>query len=161
MERKALTHKPTGTLYKDISMASPIISLVSLCSHLSFPLPPSKKPLPIQYSSQSYAHSCHSPRDSMSSNTIHHPAIVKHRTQTKGHLGDIYIQDFDPKGHYITLVTRPPPKGEDVEVQLHFNPPLGSIFEVRPRLYYWRDEALKHFKVVCISFSDFWFIPLL
>ncbi|ORY22699.1 hypothetical protein BCR39DRAFT_583976 [Naematelia encephala] len=74
-------------------------------------------------------------------------AIVKYRLKTPGNLGDIFIESFDPQGHHIVLLTHPLPSREPVKLLLPFHQPITSPYEVRPWLYTWRDQALKHFNV--------------
>ncbi|KAL7420129.1 hypothetical protein Q5752_005095 [Cryptotrichosporon argae] len=75
-------------------------------------------------------------------------AIVKHRTSTRGHLGDVLIQSFDPEGKFATLELRPPPAwSTPVTLELPFDPPLTSAWHVRPTLKRWRDEAYAKYNV--------------
>lgn len=75
-------------------------------------------------------------------------AIVKQRTQEKGHLGDLYIQLVDPQGQFLQVALRPPPTREEKVIKIPFNPPLQSMLDARPRLWHWRDQARAKYNIV-------------
>ncbi|RXK38081.1 hypothetical protein M231_04640 [Tremella mesenterica] len=96
-------------------------------------------------------------------------AIVKHRTSRRGHLGHLHISSIDPEGKNITILIHPPPTNEEIKLEIPFDPPVKSPYEVRPRLLAWRDLAYSHFDVPrnpVITYYSFpsplpWLIPLL
>jgi hypothetical protein len=49
----------------------------------------------------------------------------------------------------MTIILRPPPSREEVELILPFNPPLRNAFEIRSRIRWMRETAYKHYEVVC------------
>lgn len=73
---------------------------------------------------------------------------MKQRTQEKGHLGDLYIQIVDPDGKYIQIALRPPPSRKEKVIKIPFDPPLESMYDLRPRLWHWRDMAKAKFNIV-------------
>ena len=74
-------------------------------------------------------------------------AIVKHRTHQRGQLGYLYITGFNLPDS-VTVAIHPPPSNDEQSLELKFDPPVEDAFEVRERLFEWRDKAFEHFDVV-------------
>jgi hypothetical protein len=74
-------------------------------------------------------------------------AIVKHRTHQRGQLGYLYITSINLPDS-ITIAIHPPPSNDEKSIDLKFDPPVEDGFEVRQRLFEWRDKAFEHFDVV-------------
>lgn len=74
-------------------------------------------------------------------------AIVKHRTHQRGHLGYLYITSINVPDS-ITIAIHPPSSNDEQSLDLKFDPPVENAFEVRTRLFEWRDKAFEHFDVV-------------
>jgi hypothetical protein len=74
-------------------------------------------------------------------------AIVKHRTHQRGQLGYLYITGFNLPDS-VTVAIHPPPSNDEVSLELKFDPPVEDAFEVRERMFEWRDKAFEHFDVV-------------
>jgi hypothetical protein len=74
-------------------------------------------------------------------------AIVKHRTHQRGQLGYLYITSINLPDS-ITIAIHPPPSNDEQSIDLKFDPPVEDGFEVRTRLFEWRDKAFEHFDVV-------------
>ena len=55
---------------------------------------------------------------------------------------------YDPEGKFILLFYHPPPEGKEVRFEIPLNPPVKTVFEIKPRLNAWRAEALQEYKVV-------------
>jgi hypothetical protein len=77
-------------------------------------------------------------------------AIVKHRTHQRGQLGYLYITSINLPDS-ITIAIHPPPSNAEQSIDLKFDPPVEDGFEVRQRLFEWRDKAFEHFDVVRLS----------
>ena len=79
------------------------------------------------------------------------PAIIKHRTKQKGHLGDLFILPLPKTMDKMIIQTHPPPSKQPAEVEILFDPPMQDFVEFRRRVLGFRDQAYKHFKVVSHS----------
>lgn len=79
----------------------------------------------------------------------HLTAILKHKFNIPGNLGWLHIAQVDPEGRFILMFYHPPPSGKEVRFEIPLDPPVKSVFEIKPRLNAWRAEALQHYKVVC------------
>ena len=75
-------------------------------------------------------------------------AILKHKFNIPGNLGYLHIAQIDPQGKYILMLYHPPPKGEEVEFKIPLDPPVKSLFEIRPRMAEWKYNAFQHYQVV-------------
>jgi hypothetical protein len=62
-------------------------------------------------------------------------------------LGDLYITGFNLPNS-VKLDIHPPPSRKEKEIILTFDPPVQDAFEVRERMFEWRDKAFEHFDVV-------------
>jgi len=80
-------------------------------------------------------------------------AILKHKFKISGNLGYLHIAQIDPQGKHILVLYHPPPSNEEVELKIPLDPPVKSLFEIRPRLAEWKRDAFQHFQVVCTSLS--------
>ena len=78
-------------------------------------------------------------------------AILKHKFGVKGHLGYLHIAQIDPQGKHILVLYHPPPSGDEVEFKIPLDPPVKTLFEIRPRMHEWRYAAFQHFQVVSLS----------
>lgn len=78
-------------------------------------------------------------------------AIVKHRTHKRGQLGDLYITSFSLP-NTVNIAIHPPPSKEERDIELTFDPPVKDAYEVRERMFEWRDKAFEHFDVVSLSY---------
>ncbi|KAI9632882.1 uncharacterized protein MKK02DRAFT_30608 [Dioszegia hungarica] len=74
-------------------------------------------------------------------------AILKHRTDFKGHPGDLYILPIPKTLDKIIIQAQPPRSRKPVEVEIKFDPPMEDLTDFRPRILAWRDEAFKHYKI--------------
>lgn len=85
-------------------------------------------------------------------------AIVKSRLpdapETQGHLGDLFIMDFDKNGTYVQIALRPPPSREEVPIKIPIDPPLRGSYDVRPRMMQWRAIVRQKYEIVrCVELS--------
>ena len=74
--------------------------------------------------------------------------IVKLRAKTPGNLGHLHVSIVEPTGTHMTVIYHPPPNHEDTEVQVPFDPPLKSIYEVKPLFRKWEAEVKEKYKPV-------------
>lgn len=81
-------------------------------------------------------------------------AILKHKFGLKGHLGYLHIAQIDPQGKHILVLYHPPPSGDEVEFKIPLDPPVKTLFEIRPRMHEWRYAAFQHFQVVSLSIQS-------
>ncbi|RSH85063.1 uncharacterized protein EHS24_006653 [Apiotrichum porosum] len=86
-------------------------------------------------------------------------AIVKDRTDIKGNVGELYIQQFDPNGAWVQIAYHPPPNEKRVEHKIPIDPPLQSPFEAQLRLTKWKIEAYNKFKVPLIPRVYYFKLP--